>query len=404
MDALKLQPLNRELYKNDKYLKMGLGIFLGVSLFLDWPFAVLALLLYASFPIVAETFTVVKEEKKNTKVSVEQFSGVAFGLDETERKISLPIEILNHAFIIGMTRFGKTRLAYALICSLIQQYKPEELLIAFSDAKAVSFNVFSESKHLFAPIAKSEEATGNLIELLLEEMYRRQNLFGQFTDRICTNVDEYYALTGEKLPRIVVFFDEVADSVEQGSQAEKNLTSLAKMGLGSGIHLVLITQRPTKEGITHEVTSQAITILSTFMKNATEYGSVAKIPKSVYSKMVEKLKDGGTGKGLFMMFNPDLVPYFVDINEDYEGWGFVQGLYVDNAVVEGIAQNDIGLNPNLPALESSIPAWAGGEEEKLDAIEALEIKLGAVTVEDMVKQFGIGKRTAKEWLQRYENN
>lgn len=403
-----LEKLNKDLYKEEQFYILGIGLLLAGFILGGVVLSVLFGLAYGVSPLI---FSAVRNinarELFNTEIIPEAesvSSGVSFGKDELGKPLSLPVEILNHVFIIGMTRFGKTRLAYALICSLIENYEPEELKFAFSDAKAVSFNIFSHSKHLFAPIAKSEEETSNLIELLLEEMYKRQDLFGQFGDRkICTNVDEYYHITGEKLPRIVVFFDELADSVEKGSIAERNLTTLAKMGLASGINLVLITQRPTKEGVTHEVTSQAVTILSTYMKNSTEYGSVAKIPKAIYGQMIDRLKDGG-GKGLFMMFNPDLAPYFIGINEEYEGWGFVQSRYLENELVEKIAAVDYADNLNLPSLASTLPAWSGGEEEKMDAMEALDIKLGYIDVDSMVKHFGISKRTAAVWLDKYNEN
>ena len=311
-----------------------------------------------------------------------------------EESVTLPIESLNHVFIVGMTRYGKTRLVLSMVAEFLEKFEPHELKLAFSDAKAVSFNVFGRSSHLFAPIAKSQDATDNLINIINDEMYRRLNLFSEYHEKICTNLDEYYELSGERLPRIVVIFDEVADSVEPNSVAEKNLTSLAKMGLAAGIHLVLITQRPTKIGISHEITSQCQTIMSTYMKNPTEYGSVSKIPAKVYSQMVPE-------KGLFMVFSPDLAPKLTSINPDYEGWGFLKSRYLENNIIEGIAIVDSVEDLELPELEDSIPAWKGSIQDKLDAVEALDIRNGEVSIASMKKQFNIGHRTAKKFYNMY---
>lgn len=312
--------------------------------------------------------------------------------------VAVELESLNHMFIIGMTRYGKTRLVLSLVTEFITKYPAETLKLAFSDAKYVSFNVFGRSKHLFAPIARNQEQTEQLIELVLTEMRKRQALFSDYHDKICTNIEEYYELTGETLPRIIVIFDEVADSIESGSIAEKNLTTLAKMGLATGIHLILITQRPTKIGISHEIISQCQTIMSTYMKNQIEYGSVAKIPASMYKEMQPV-------KGLFMAFSPDLAPTFLEQYPDGEGWGFVRSKYIANHVIEGIAITDSAEELDIPSLETSIPAWKGSEEDKLDAIKALEEKLGEdVTPEDMKKYFGVGRRTATTWLEKYYSN
>ena len=385
------------LYKDDAFWYVVAAVFCGVGFFTKS----LLLALFIAAPILAVPLLIPfvpalmsKFERKPDSQETPVGDGIFFGRLENNIPVHLTIPSMNHVFIIGMTRYGKTRLALSLITELIQNYRPDEVKLAFSDAKAVSFNVFGRSQHLYAPIAKSPEQTERLIELILVEMYSRLNTFSEYHEEICTNVDEYYDLTGERLPRIIVFFDEVADSVEQGSIAEKNLTTLAKMGLAAGIHLVLITQRPTNMGISHEITTQCQTVLSTFMKNPVEYGSVAKIPKGVYLNMRPK-------KGLFMVFSPDLAPMFTGVNEEYQGWGFMTSNYVQDEDIKRIAKEDSTNNLQLPDLESSIPAWKGSESEKLAAIEILENKLGKVTAKDMKKYFGVGGRTANTWLKKY---
>lgn len=403
MDMDVTNRFTKDLYKDQEFwlLLLGLGgssFLLTRSITLTVVLPILALLtslvLVFGKPLLDKYRNRKDAERKTPELLSDD--NIVFGeLESNNKPVSLTMEILNHVFIIGMTRYGKTRLVLSLITEFIDKYHKDEIKLAFSDAKAVSFNVFGRSQHLFAPIAKSVEETGSLIEILLVEMHRRLALFSEYHEEICTNIDEYFELSGERLPRIVVIFDEVADSVEKESLAEKNLTTLAKMGLAAGIHLILITQRPTKVGISHEITSQCQSILCTYMKNATEYGSVAKIPQKVYSKMRPE-------KGLFMMFNPDTAPYFLSQYPEYEGWGFIRSNYVDNNIIKGIAIVDSTEHLSLPDLQSSIPAWKGSEEDKLTAIEVLESQLGIVTEKDMKKYFGVGRRTAKTWLDKYQ--
>lgn len=386
----------RELYNDASFWYVVVGVFCGVA-FLTKLFllaGVLALIVMA-IPLVLSLIPSLLNGLRTQQIKNEDVGdGILLGRLENKIPIYLTPASMNHMFIIGMTRYGKTRLALSIITEFIQNYRPEELRLAFSDAKAVSFNVFGRSQHLWAPIAKSPEQTERLIELILTEMHIRLATFSEYHEEICTNVDEYFELSGIRLPRIVVIFDEVADSVEQGSIAEKNLTTLAKMGLAAGIHLVLVTQRPTNMGISHEVTSQCQTIMCTFMKNAVEYGSVAKIPKDVYVRMKPK-------KGLFMLFSPDLAPMLTALEPDNQGWGFLTSNYVRDPEIVHIAQGDSTSNLDLPDLEDSLPAWRGSEEDKLAAMAALEAKLGKVTGKDMKKYFAVGGRTARTWIEKF---
>jgi len=324
---------------------------------------------------------------------------VILGVNEKGKPAALKMDELGHMFIAGMTRYGKTRLLHALIAEFIK-FDPSELKLAFSDAKAVSFQLFSKSKHLYAPIAASEDETAALIQLALEEMYGRLELFKEYAeDDLCTNLSEYNELSGEKLPRLVIFFDELADSVSPDSDAEKNLTTLAKMGLAAGIHLVLSTQRPTKQGISHEVQTQCQTTMSTYMRNRAEYGTITKIPAGIYNNMRPE-------KGLFMVFSPDLAPIFTKINPDYEGWGFIKSNYYDNDKIKAIALKNRGEQELKDLIvekeEAELPKWTGSEEDKFAAMDLLQEQLGReIKIEDMCVNFSISSPTARTWIERY---
>lgn len=340
----------------------------------------------------------VREKEIVEKKVVEHDGKVKLGTTYSGKVASLRLEEIGHIFIAGMTRYGKTKLLHALISEYVK-FPENEVQIAFSDAKAVSFSIFSRSKHLFAPIAKSKEDTEVLIQIILDEMYRRLELFQVYAeDNVCTNLDDYKELSGEILPRIIVIFDELADSVEPDSDSEKNLTTLAKMGLAAGIHLVLSTQRATKQGISHEIQTQCMTIMSTYMKNRIEYGSITKIPQVIYNDMKPV-------KGLFMLFSPELAPFFLQESENYEGWGFVQADYLDNLQVKAVAESNRGLTRQLPSLEKQELeklSWEGTEEDKLNNIQILEERLGRdLEIQDLCVTFDINSRTASKWHTKY---
>jgi hypothetical protein len=407
MDVLNrfLDGLTIEIFKDEEYLATILGTFaLGIWVSKSVIFGILLAAVYSAGTVALvyrnklyDMFTTESEEEQPEEQTTEEPTGTLISLGTiygTEEPVLLSVEALNHVLIPGMTRYGKTRLALALVAEFIENFTPEELLLAFSDAKDISFNVFAKSKHLYAPIAGSVESTEVLIERLVTEMYSRLALFKEYDGFVCTSVSEYSELSGTALPRIIVIFDELADSVMPNSEAEKNLRTLAKMGLAAGIQLVMITQRTTNLGVAREVTSQSQTIMSCYMKSSTEYGSITGIPKAIYKHMKAE-------KGLFMVFSPDLAPLFLEKFPGYEGWGFVKTRYMANHTIERIAARDKAEERLLEPLETNKPQWRGSTQDKLDAIEDLDIKHGEVTVELLQNTFGLTKRTAKAWLGKY---
>ena len=56
---------------------------------------------------------------------------------------------------------------------------------------------------------------------------------------------------GEKLPCIVIVVDEFADlMMQQGEEVEKTMARLAQKARAAGMHVILATQRPSREVIT----------------------------------------------------------------------------------------------------------------------------------------------------------
>jgi S-DNA-T family DNA segregation ATPase FtsK/SpoIIIE len=87
-------------------------------------------------------------------------------------------------------------------------------------------------------------------------------------DKLCKEMDERYAFLAShackdidafnakylinKMPRLILVVDELADMMKSdyGKQVEKNLVRIAQKARACGIHMVLATQRPTKDVVT----------------------------------------------------------------------------------------------------------------------------------------------------------
>lgn len=330
-----------------------------------------------------------------------------FGFVEaTGKALVHNLSSMGHIFIIGLSQYGKTQLMYNILYYLLQGHKdPAELQIALANYKVEAFSIFAALPHLRWPIAENEEQTAALLRAAKKEMNERKKKFSRFAGkRMCTNLAEYEALTGERLPRLVIFIDETADLIQPKSQAEKDLMSLAKAGLSRGITLIMATQRPTALGVSHEAQSQTDAMFCTYMKNSTEYGSVARIPKSVYSHMTPS-------PGRFMAYIPRLAPAFLRDYPECEGWGFVRTRLMPNKEIEALVHELTGNRPVKVWEESDLEPvtaetkrqWGGDEEYKLGLIHEIAEVLGRIpTAVELRERIRMERKTSEIWMKRYK--
>jgi hypothetical protein len=216
---------------------------------------------------------------------------------------------LGHFGVYGVTRFGKTTWIHSILYQLIADCRPRELRLCISDPKQTDYAFFGRLPHLLCPIARDACETEQVIDRLIGEMNRRIELFKPYAETaVCNNIYRYQELSGDSLPWVLAVFDELTDVVQAGTDSEKKLIRLAKLGLGYGIQLLCGTQRPSAAVMTGELQSNISSIFSTWMKSAREYGVVAQIPKEIYQDMQRK-------KGRFIVYTP-------------KGWRFLQGRIV----------------------------------------------------------------------------
>ncbi len=211
---------------------------------------------------------------------------IIMGYDENGRPQLENLKSLGHAFVVATTGFGKTVWYQGMLHWLIETHTPEELQIYISDAKKVSFPIWSRIPHLAAPIAVTKDETDRMIDMLLAEMERRTVLFKLYSStRLCDNIEKYYEITGDKLPRIVVIFDEKTDAIESDSDTDEKLITLAKLSRSYGFNIFVGTQRPSAKSVNGELISQLVTKVAGYMPSAREYGVVTQLPKELYSRM-----------------------------------------------------------------------------------------------------------------------
>ena len=158
-----------------------------------------------------------------------------------------------HLLTAGATGSGKSVLIHEIIVSLIARYSPEELKLLLIDPKCVEFGVYDDLPHLIngKSIYQLDDILDSL-DSLINEMNNRYEMFANLNVR---NIDEYNKHAEEaKMPlmqKIVVVVDEFADlMLADKKHFENAVMTLATKSRAAGIHLILATQRPSKDTIT----------------------------------------------------------------------------------------------------------------------------------------------------------
>lgn len=348
-----------------------------------------------------------REPDEGDEIGIKLYDTFFGFVEATGKALVHNLASMGHIFIIGVSQYGKTMLMYNILYYLLQGHKdPAELQIGLANHKVEMFSIFAALPHLRWPIAENEEQMAAMLRSAKEEMEERKRKFNRFAGkRMCTNLDEYESLTGERLPRLVIFIDETADLIQPKSQAEKDLKSLAKMGLSRGITLIMGTQRPTADGVSHEAQSQTDAMFCTYMKNSTEYGSVARIPKSVYSQMTPS-------PGRFMVYIPRLAPAFLNDYPTCEGWGFVRSRLMSNKEIEALVRELAGNRPVKvweqsdlePVTAETKRQWGGDEDYKLGLIHEIAEALGRTpTAVELRERIDMARKTSEVWMQKYKD-
>lgn len=173
---------------------------------------------------------------------------IALGKDVTGKVWVSPIEKMPHLLIAGATGSGKSVCINTIIVSLLYTNSPDELKLIMVDPKRVELTAYDGIPHLLIPPIIKVDDTINALKWTVREMERRLDLLSKFGAR---DINSYNQRVEEKMPRIVVLIDELADLMAaSGHEIEGTIVRIAQMARAVGIHLVLATQRPSVDVIT----------------------------------------------------------------------------------------------------------------------------------------------------------
>ncbi len=183
------------------------------------------------------------------------------GQTVTGENIIADLTKMPHCLIAGATGSGKSVSLHAFLASIFMNASPEEIKIILVDPKQVEFTRYNQMPHLITPVITEPHGAHAALNWMVREMRHRYEILkllgyrdiAAFNER---SIDEQLEASlgipiPAKLPRIVAVVDEFADlKMVSKSDLETPIAQIAQMARAIGIHLVLATQRPSKEVLT----------------------------------------------------------------------------------------------------------------------------------------------------------
>ncbi len=179
--------------------------------------------------------------------------GIALGRDVSGEPIAADLARMPHLLVAGTTGSGKSVLISAIAICLLMNNSPADLRLMMLDPKMVELVRFNGLPHLIGKVETEMERITASLRWVVAEMQRRYKLLEKERVRDIDGFNRKVEKSedAERLPRIVVLIDELADlMMNTAEHTESTLVRLAQMARAVGIHLVVATQRPSTDVVT----------------------------------------------------------------------------------------------------------------------------------------------------------
>lgn len=176
---------------------------------------------------------------------------VCLGHDITGKPVICDLARMPHLLIAGQTGSGKSVCVNTIINSLLFRTSPEDVRMIMIDPKVVELQCYNVVPHLLIPVVSEPQKAVGALAWAVAEMEDRYN---KMHTKNVRELSAYNAKLGpgeQKLPRIVIIIDELADLMMSTKRdVEESIIRLAQKARAAGIHMVVATQRPTVDVIT----------------------------------------------------------------------------------------------------------------------------------------------------------
>ena len=184
---------------------------------------------------------------------------IALGKDIMGNPILADLSKMPHLLIAGSTGSGKSVCTNSIICSILMNYRPDEVKLVLVDPKKVELSNYNGIPHLLTPVVTDPKKASIALQKVVQEMERR---YDEFSEKGVKNIEVYndYVLKQnkkhpetpmKKMHYLVTIIDELADlMLVAAKDVEDSILRITQMARAAGIHLIVATQRPSTDVIT----------------------------------------------------------------------------------------------------------------------------------------------------------
>ena len=201
---------------------------------------------------------------------------IALGKDTKGDTRVADIADMPHLLMAGTTGSGKSVAINAMLLSILYRASPSQVRLILIDPKMVELSVYQNIPHLLTPVITEMPDTVRALRWCTSEMDRRYKLMNALGVRSLVAYNERIQKIGPAqlseaggeaeqtpLPNILLVIDEFADMMASvRKQVEEPIARLSAKARAAGIHLVLATQRPSKDVITGLIKANVATRIS----------------------------------------------------------------------------------------------------------------------------------------------
>ena len=164
-----------------------------------------------------------------------------------EDTVGMNLHFNPHAFIAGESGSGKSNVLKCMIYqSLVKKY--DVILIDFK--RGVSFSDFSDKMAIYYEYK-------DIADILSKMVDETNNRLDKFRGARVDNITDYNRISGNYLPRKIIFIDELAELLKTRDKDTpspfSSIETLTRISRAAGIHLIMGVQRPDSTVINGQI-------------------------------------------------------------------------------------------------------------------------------------------------------
>ncbi len=193
---------------------------------------------------------------------------IYIGTDTHNRMLYDDLYCVSNLLVAGNSGVGKTVFLNSVIYSIIMAKTSDEARFVVFDPKGCEWDWLERATHIESTVVRGIKSGNEKIKQLTKELERRQELFAATARK---NIVDYNENEPNKIPHLIVMFDELSDYLMLGDDDfEKMLSRLMMRGRVAGMHFIIATAHTTERIVTPIIKAHCLAQMAFHVDSAEE--------------------------------------------------------------------------------------------------------------------------------------